>query len=196
MDSNHVKEIVKPSDVAFRYLGKPARQNNLGLWYKSPFRNERTASFLVNNDKGIHDFGSSKHYDIISFVQELFNIDFKLALKQICSDFGIIEEDSSSSELTKYLIQRKKEELEIKQRIDNWFNQTYSRLCNKYKELKKIANIFERNLRNNEENTGLALSIIYKQISNLEITIEDFINANGEKDKFELWKNRRNIVDD
>lgn len=51
-----IKSILTPIMVAQYYLGQPIKSNKLGMWYKSPFRNERTASFLVNDIKGIHDF--------------------------------------------------------------------------------------------------------------------------------------------
>lgn len=74
MDSKELKMLVKPTEVAIRYLGTPLKERYGKLWYKSPFRNERTASFVVSDKKGFHDFGDSWHGDILSFVERLFNI--------------------------------------------------------------------------------------------------------------------------
>ena len=84
-----LKNILTNKEVVQRYLGLPEKQNSTGNWYKSPFRKEKTASFCVS-DKGIHDFGSSEHFDIISFVQRYFNITSLQALELISKDFGII----------------------------------------------------------------------------------------------------------
>ena len=67
-----IKSILNPQEVVQKYLGLPEKKTSTGLWYKSPFRKEKTASFCVSN-KGIHDFGDSTHYDVISFVQRYFN---------------------------------------------------------------------------------------------------------------------------
>ena len=68
-----IKTILKNQEVVQRYLGLPEKHNSNGNWYKSPFRNEKTASFCVS-DKGIHDFGSSENYVSIIFVLIFFNI--------------------------------------------------------------------------------------------------------------------------
>lgn len=182
MDIRHIKSLIKPTNVVQKYLGQPVKRNNLGLWYKSPFRNERTASFLVNDEKGIHDFGTSKHYDIISFTQELFRIDFRIAVNKLSSDFGIESQKPISKELEQYLTKRREEELKIKQQINCWFYQTYAMLCDTLQENKKI----ERHLK------GIALENIYKQNSTLEIWTELFINAT-ENEKYELYRYKEEI---
>lgn len=87
MDTTDLKNSIEPQMVCRRYLGMPLKSDRLGDWYYSPFRSEKTASFLVNNDKGIHDFGTSKHYDIVSFVQEWMNLDFWSAVNKLSYDF-------------------------------------------------------------------------------------------------------------
>ncbi len=83
-----IKSALKQEDVIRYYLGSPYKSNSKGLWYRSPFRKEKTASFYVS-EKGIHDFGSSEHYDIISFVVKYFNTDNFHALRILCHDFGL-----------------------------------------------------------------------------------------------------------
>ena len=83
-----VKAMLDNRQVIERYLGNPNKHTSKGDWYISPFRNEKTASFYVS-DKGIHDFGSSQHYDIISFIENYYNVTPLEALKDICSDFNI-----------------------------------------------------------------------------------------------------------
>ena len=182
IEISQLKSNIKPTLVAQKYLGQPVKRNSLGLWYKSPFRKERTARFLGNDEQGIHDFGTSKHYDIISFVQELFRIDFKMSINKLASDFGIIAQNSISNELRIYLIQRNKEEIEVVKKINNWFYQTYGLLCDTLKENRKIEGYLK----------GVALENIYKQNSSLEILTEMFINAT-EDEKYELYKFRKEI---
>lgn len=83
-----VKMYLKPTEVVTYYLGKGTLKAD-SYWYKSPFRKEKTASFCVNNRKGIHDFGDNTHYDIISFVVKLFEIENMEAVKKIISDFKL-----------------------------------------------------------------------------------------------------------
>ena len=83
-----IKNILNPQEVVQKYLGLPEKKTGTGLWYKSPFRKEKTASFCVSS-KGIHDFGDSTHYDIISFVQKYFDTTPSRALEILCNDFGL-----------------------------------------------------------------------------------------------------------
>lgn len=138
MDSKHIKTILKPTQVVQYYIGSPIRTNNLGFWYKSPFREERTASFLVNDNKGIHDFGTSIHYDIISFVQGLFKIDFKVAISKLYYDFHINDSEPISKELVLYKKAYLKEQNEIHDKLEKWFLGEYIKLCSKLIYIKKI----------------------------------------------------------
>ena len=59
-NSNIFKEIKKylsPQQVAKYYLQDKGKRSGNNVFYKSPFRNEKTASFCVNNEKGFHDYG-------------------------------------------------------------------------------------------------------------------------------------------
>lgn len=177
-----LKQVLKPTIVVEHYLGQPVKRSNIGMWYKSPFRNERTASFLVSDVKGIHDFGSSIHYDIISFVQDLFKIGFKTAVSKLSSDFHLTDCEPTSKELTTYLIKKKEEELQMKKNLDSWFYSTYGKLCDKLNISKKIALHTVREAR----------AITYFYMSDLEYWIDLFINAD-EQAKFELYKSRGEI---
>lgn len=182
IDSRELKNQIKPTMVAQYYLGQAQKTSGRSLIYKSPFRNERTASFWVSNEKGIHDFGTGMHYDILSFTQELFKIDFKTTLDKLCYDFRIINYKPISKELNTYLLQRRNDEVEIRRNIDSWFNRTLIRLCDKLHEWKKVKPYVYKD----------ALAIAYKQEQNLEYLIDIFINAT-EEEKIELWKDKKKI---
>ena len=182
ISSKEIKQRIKPTIAVQYYLGQPVKSNRIGMWYKSPFRSERTESFLVSDIKGIHDFGTSEHYDVIDFTQKLFKIDFKTAVMKLSSDFGIIDSGQSSNELNRYLIKRREEEIELKQKLNSWFYKNYNLLCEKLHEINKLI----PHLR------GEALAIIYKQKSKIEYWTETFITAT-EEDKYELYKSRGEI---
>lgn len=174
MTTQKLKSLISPLDVAIKYLGNPIRKTSAGSWYKSPFRNERTASFLVNNQRGFHDFGTSKHYDVISFIEEYYTIDFKTATKVLIIDFNLIE-DSESNELSNYLIKRKKEEVEIERKIDEWYYKKFNELCDEYQKNRRLMKHIK----------GNALVFAYSKDVKLEIALDMFMNIN---DRYELYK--------
>ena len=171
-----IKESLSPTGVIQYYLGTAIRSDHSGLWYKSPFRNERTASFLVSDLKGIHDFGTGEHYDIISFLQEWLKIDFKMAVRKLCSDFGIIDYGETSKELEIYLVKKRQEEMKLKESLDRWFNETLSEMCDELHIWKKIIPHVKKE----------ALEIAYIETQKLEYTIDAYIE--NSKSKAKLYK--------
>ena len=107
-----IKELLKPTIVAKHYLRQPKKITRNKLWYKSPFRNERTASFMVDNT-AFHDFGDSWHGDVIDFVGRYYSVDFITAMNILTRDFGLPENEKISKELEEYLVRKQKEEIEI-----------------------------------------------------------------------------------
>ncbi len=59
---------------------EPVRQDNRGFWYKSPLRNEKSASFCVYRDNTFYDFGTSTGKNCVDLVMLLKNISFKEAI--------------------------------------------------------------------------------------------------------------------
>ena len=85
-----VKEYVSPKLITNLYLGTEDRVSGDSIIYYSPLRElERTPSLVVNNEKGIHDFGTGEHYDVISFVGALFKISYWEATKKIIVDLQL-----------------------------------------------------------------------------------------------------------
>lgn len=139
-----VKTLLKGEDVVRRYLGNPIKSTGKGIWYKSPFRQERTASFYVS-DKGIHDFGSSEHYDIVSFVARYFNTDSFGALKILCSDFclNLLDEKLDYKTIKKIKKQRQQER-QNRERQEREFNTKMQKLCDEIIENEKLIKIFSK----------------------------------------------------
>lgn len=71
-------------------VGQFVRLKRLGSrWVGlSPFRDERTASFVVFSDH-FHDFGSGEHGDVIDFVQRIESLTFPETVKLLAGRYGI-----------------------------------------------------------------------------------------------------------
>lgn len=161
-----VKELLDNVQVIKRYLGQPCKTTNNGIWYKSPFRNEKTASFYVSK-KGIHDFGSSEHYDIINFIVKYFNTNNYNALKILCNDFGLNlmnkKQDSKTIEQLKAKREQERKQKEIQK---NKYNREMQKICNELLEIDKLIKIFEKT------SYFETLKILYDKQSKLEIIFE------------------------
>ncbi len=85
---DELKARIRPSDVIGKYV-KLKRQGRefAGL---SPFTNEKTPSFFVNDEKGFyHCFSSGKHGDAISFLMEVDGLAFPEAVEKLARDAGM-----------------------------------------------------------------------------------------------------------
>lgn len=161
-----IKSILKGKEVVEHYLGLPSRKTSKGLWYKSPFRKEKTASFYVS-EKGIHDFGCGEHYDIISFVVKYFNTDNYNALKILCHDFGLpLFEQKEDRETIKKLKAKRERERKQKEEEKRKFNFDMQKLCDDLQETEKLIRIFE------QSSYFEVLKILYDKQAKLEIGFE------------------------
>ncbi len=83
-----VKDRLSIEDVIGSYLELKRAGRNWKA--KSPFTNEKTASFIVSPEKQIwHDFSSGKGGDIFSFVMEVEGLDFKDTLELLSRKAGL-----------------------------------------------------------------------------------------------------------
>jgi DNA primase len=73
-------------------VGKRVKLKRAGREWKglSPFQQEKTPSFTVNDQKGFyHDFSSGKHGDIIGFVMETEGVPFAEAVERLAAMAGM-----------------------------------------------------------------------------------------------------------
>src|SRR6266478_895504 len=73
-------------------VGKRVKLKKAGREWKglSPFQQEKTPSFTVNDQKGFyHDFSSGKHGDIISFLMETEGVGFAEAVERLAAMAGM-----------------------------------------------------------------------------------------------------------
>lgn len=186
MDAKRLVEMITPIDVAKRYLGNPYKASCSNLVYKSPFRNERTASFVVSNIKGFHDFGDGWHGGIIDFAKRYFNISFKEAVNMLATEFGIcIENEYITNDVWKMLKKQREEEKRYKEAIESWYNKIYCELCDRYHSWLDIKNIFKAKPYLYTYKAALDKSL------NCEYLIEVFIDNCKEKET--LYKEREAV---
>lgn len=87
-DIERIKERLNIVDVVSEYV----KLTKAGTQYKgrSPFTQEKTASFFVSPDRGLfHCFSSGKGGDMITFIQEVEGLDFSGSLKFLAERAGI-----------------------------------------------------------------------------------------------------------
>src|SRR3954462_8664420 len=73
-------------------VGRRVKLKKAGREFKglSPFQQEKSPSFTVNDQKGFyHDFSSGKHGDIISFLMETEGVGFTEAVERLASTAGM-----------------------------------------------------------------------------------------------------------
>ena len=181
-----VKRALENRQVVQKYLGTPSKSTFKGDWYLSPFREEKTASLYVS-EKGIHDFGSSKHYDIIDFVAEYYKVKPLQALKILCEDFGIVikEERIDKASLRKIRQEREKQK-ELKENATNFYNEEVQKLCDEIQINQKLIKIFKKSFKYE------ALEVLYNQEIFLELKFEGITNLTSEERvRWYLWKSKQ-----
>jgi DNA primase len=73
-------------------VGRRVKLKKAGREFKglSPFQQEKSPSFTVNDQKGFyHDFSSGKNGDIISFLMETEGVGFTEAVERLASMAGL-----------------------------------------------------------------------------------------------------------
>lgn len=87
-DVDEVKSRLDIVDVIGGYV--PLKQAGNSFKGLSPFKSEKTPSFIVSPDKNIwHDFSSGKGGDVISFVMEMEGLTFPEALELLAKRAGV-----------------------------------------------------------------------------------------------------------
>jgi len=85
---DEIKTRLKVSNVVSKYVQLKKRGKEfVGL---SPFKNEKTPSFTVNDDKGFfHCFSTSEHGNIFDFLMKTQNLKFGEAVKTLALQAGM-----------------------------------------------------------------------------------------------------------
>ena len=85
---DEIKTRLKVSTVVSKYVNLKKRGKEfIGL---SPFKNEKTPSFTVNDEKGFyHCFSTSEHGNIFDFIMKTQNLKFGEAVKTLANLAGM-----------------------------------------------------------------------------------------------------------
>lgn len=194
-----VKEYLKPEQVSEYYIEQKGKKSGSNVFYKSPFRNEKTASFCVNNSKGFHDFGTGWHGDIISFVSKLYNVAPLDAAKILIKNFSLpikLNERIDYKEVQK-IKKKNATNKNVTKGLEKWYNSTFIKVCDEYKTNEKIIEVIKKQIKEEKdfekENLQQALQYLYFKENLLELWFEDFNNARTEEDKLKLFRNRKEV---
>ena len=194
-----IKEYLKPEQVAEYYIAEKGKRSGSNVFYKSPFRNEKTASFCVNNSKGFHDFGTGWHGDIISFVSKLYNVAPLDAAKILIKNFSLpikLNERIDYKEVQK-IKKKNATNKNVTKGLEKWYNSTFIKVCDEYKTNEKIIEVIKKQIKEEKdfekENLQQALQYLYFKENLLELWFEDFNNARTEDDKLKLFRNREEV---
>lgn len=131
-----LKDSLDARDVAKKYLGNPIKISSDKLWYKSPFRTEKTASFMVSKTH-MYDFGSATKYSIIDFCKDLWGKDIYTTAKVLAQDFGININNNLSNEEIKEIKRKQEERLKLQKAKKDWFVITWGTLTDLYRNTKE-----------------------------------------------------------
>ena len=128
---SYIEEIrnrLKVSDVVRLKVNLKKRGKEfIGL---SPFKNEKTPSFTVNDEKGFyHCFSTGEHGNIFDFLMKLDNVNFGEAVKTLAHRAGM-----QPYRFTKEDEKIEKENLKIQKLFEVFFKQCKEDLFNQYKD--------------------------------------------------------------
>lgn len=175
--AEQIKAIVTMEQVCRQYGFDVDR----GGFICCPFHaGDRTASLKVYpGDRGWHCFGCQKGGSVISFVMELFGINFKQALVRINQDFnlGLTNEKASRHEYVRIMEARKKEQ-EEKERAQSLF-------CSMAEDLhyyKEIVDTFPPHRLGDDVLYHPFYAEAIKRIPVLEHWLDDYIEKGGGKE--------------
>ena len=146
---DEIKNRLKVSSVVGKTVNLKKRGKEfVGL---SPFKNEKTPSFTVNDQKGFyHCFSSSEHGNVFDFLMKTQNLNFGETVKLLASLAG----------MQPYTFSKQDEQRELK-----W--KTYSKILNKYKIF--YYNELKKNSTSEVKNYLLKREIKDQDIDNFQI---------------------------
>lgn len=126
-------------------------------------------------DKNFHCFTCGKHLDVIGFVQEYFNLDFKEAMQKINVDFNLGLNNNTKIDYQKILkIQEKRKENE---RLFNKLQEKFCNLCDlKFRYLNNIRTIDEELTINNWDELTEVQSMYENKVEIIDIELDFLID--------------------
>ena len=192
---NEIKSRLRVSEVVGKYVKLTQRGNEfVGL---SPFKNEKTPSFTVNDDKEFfHCFSSAEHGDIFSFLMKHKNMSYPDSIEYLAKqaglnpDTGVIKDsnylENNYSSLRKIMLEANKFYMSMLSKSDR---------IKKYLEKRQVSptvcKIFELGYAGSESNQ------LYLHLKKSGVNIEDALSlglikkSKHKKDEYyDFFRNR------
>ena len=89
MNCKIINEQIKMIDYLAQKNINPIKIKNNEYWYCSPFRNENTASFKVDNSSNrFYDFGEGFGGTLVDLISKLENLTIKQVIRKVTNDFS------------------------------------------------------------------------------------------------------------
>lgn len=163
---DQILNLISMKDIVDKY-GYKIRNNMICC----PFHNDKTASMRIYN-KSFYCFGCNKTGDIIQFVEYLFNLSFKEAMKKINLDFGLGLENNTKIDYDK--IRRIQEERQRKQIEEHTKNLIFQKKCDILHSYQKYISYFSKKInKDNWENYTYIMSFLLEKAEKLEDEIDN-----------------------
>ena len=126
-------------------------------------------------DNNFHCFTCGKHLDVIGFVQEYFNLNFKEAMQKINIDFNLGLE--SNVKIDKKKLQEIENQKKADERLFNNLQKHFCELCDlKFQYKNKIKDIDTKILITNWEELIEAKSVYETKLELIEIKLDFLVN--------------------
>ena len=199
-DNVDYAKIIKAKINLVDFLSKDLRLLKSGSNYKAlcPFHNEKTPSFIINQDKNSFNcFGCGVSGDIFNYVMEKYKIDFKEALKILANEAGVNLKSTSYTTLKKST-ENKSKYLHIMNLISNFYNENLKKnyLSNSYittfLESKNIdiATIDKFHLGYSENYLGVIKFLNKKGIDDKILTDLNIFKKNSNNKIYDVYSRR------
>ena len=186
---NQVKEI-PVADVIQKYI--ELKKQGANLVCKSPFTEEKSASFTVSPAKNIFKcFSSGKGGNAISFVMEFRKLSYFETIIEIADKFNIVVEHDNSEKANKEFLRREKVQKinNINQEANDFFVSNYQNVEPKFiRATAEISNQFSLGFAPNEWQ-ALHNHLLKKGFSKKEMEEAGLIKK-GEKTHYDFFRGR------
>ena len=192
---NEIKSRLRVSDVVGKFVKLTQRGNEfVGL---SPFKNEKTPSFTVNDDKEFyHCFSSAEHGDIFSFLMKHKNMTYPESIEFLAKQAGLNPENGMIKDGN--YIEKNYSSLKNLMNETNIFFQTQlkkSNVAKKYLDRRLIKNSIVEKFKLGY--SGSSSNQLYLHLKNKGLNLDDALSLglikksnNREGEYYDFFRNR------
>lgn len=161
---------IKMDDIVLKY-GINHKKRKISC----PFHGQDKHPSAQIYDTHFHCFSCGKHLDVIGFVEEYFNLDFKEAMQKINIDFNLGLK--TNTKIDKKKLQEIENQKKADKRLFNNLQKHFCELCDlKLNYLKKIKDINTKILITNWEELVEAKAMYQTKIEIIEIELDFLID--------------------